>query len=498
MSSVNLTFERSLNEWEIIHPRQLTTENISAFISSQTTRIVEAQLEVADRIIVSQERITSGIDKVVFGIDRFAEGLESLASAFEWGFSEVVWQLEQQRTILEDILKVLQAPLDTQAKELKKRAEEAYRYGWFDDALQDFLESEKKNRYDFTIHQYLGNIFLFEKKNSEKALNYYEKAVKYAFPKSPYHASFALLHISLIKYLQEDFQKAYESTSKALELSPNFYEVHYQHAQYCVKLGKYDEAIEHLRKAINGDRYYCVKADLEKNFEVMKKRLRSFFKELKDKAQSQARKDIEIAGELIKDAESYGISIDISDKLKSAKRKLKEARIFFKRRSLFDCWDACYKALVAQKMAVDSSEEHLQNQYKKIETEYNLNVSKCRGKAEDWRKNIIPVLQWFVFPVPSILFSRLIWLLTGEWVSFIIGFFVSWLGLTAISHFIIKVVKESTLKKYKETYDKKIAGPKHNLSELKTKWKQVTWYLEELQNIEDVDQCEEIIRKIYG
>ncbi len=45
---------------------------------------------------------------------------------------------------------------------------------------------------------------------------------------------------------------------------------------------------------------------------------------------------------------------------------------------------------------------------------------------------------------------------------------------------------------------KKIVGPKHNLSEVKTKWKQVGWYLEELNNIDDAEQYEEILRKIYG
>jgi tetratricopeptide (TPR) repeat protein len=168
-----------------------------------------------------------------------------------------------QTETLTGILKVLQAPLDTQAKELRRRAERAYTNGWIDDALEDFLESEKKNRYDFTVHLSLGNIYLFHKRDPKKALEYYGKAAKYAEPYSPYHAALALLHIGLIRYLQGDFQKAYEATSKALKISPTFFEAHYQHAQYCAILGKHDEAIKHLKIAIRGNRYYCVKADLE-------------------------------------------------------------------------------------------------------------------------------------------------------------------------------------------------------------------------------------------
>ena len=173
------------------------------------------------------------------------------------------------------------------AKELKNRAEEAYRNGWIDDALEDFLESERKNRYDFTVHQSLGNIYLFHKKEPEKALSYYEKAEKYATPKSPYYASLALLHTGLTKYFQKDFQKAYEATLKAVELSPELSEAHYQCAQYCAKVGKYDEAIEHLDKAIKKDRNYCLKADSEKDFNVMRKQLQLFLENLRTKPKNK-------------------------------------------------------------------------------------------------------------------------------------------------------------------------------------------------------------------
>ncbi len=275
-------------------------------ISDKIDEEVSAQLETANQIIVSQDRIASGIDETTFGIDRVADGLESLGAVFEWSFSELVWQVEQTREVLRDILEMLQAPLDTQAKELKRRGEDAYRNDWIDDALEDFLGSEKKNRYDFTIHQYLGNIYLFHKKNPEIALEYYEKAVKYATPKSRYYASFALLHVGLVHYRQKNFQKAYEATLKAMELSPNLYEAYYQHARHCANLGRYDVAIEHLRVAIESDRYYCVKADSEEDFGVMKKQLISLFEELKDRARDQAEREIGKAQKLIRDAESHG------------------------------------------------------------------------------------------------------------------------------------------------------------------------------------------------
>ena len=164
MSNDLTSFEDRINNWQTIHPRQwIATTNrddVANFISAQTEEIIESQVEAANAIIVSQYRIA---DKIDIATREITEGFQELQATFDWGFTELIWQIEQERKVLKDILEVLQAPLDTQAKELKKRAEYAYQNDWIDDALKDFLESEKKNRYDFTIHQNLGNIYLKKK-----------------------------------------------------------------------------------------------------------------------------------------------------------------------------------------------------------------------------------------------------------------------------------------------------------------------------------------------
>ena len=473
MPKEDLIFERRFKNWSLAHPRYWTvatdTTGVTGFISAQIDRVVKAQIETADNIIVSQERIISEIDRAALGIDRVADGLESLAATFEWGFSELVWQLEEQREILRDILRVLQAPLDTQAKELKKRAEYAYRNGWFDDALEDFLESEKKNRYDFTIHQNLGNIYLFEKKNPEKALEYYEKAAKYATPKSPYHASIAFLHIGLIRYLQGNFQKACKATLKALELSQDLYEAHYQHAQYCANIGKYSEAVEHLKVAIAGDRYYCVKADSEKDFDVMKEQLISLFKELKENACDWAKKEIKSAEELIQHAKSYGVPYK---SIVVAKKKLSEADTLFNRDSYFDCLDAYREARNAQNLAVDSSVEYLSNQISKMEEEYNNNVQKCRDKAKSVAGKIVVMgcLLFAVLPILPIIFAILIYYTTYNIVSSIVVGLISWFVGCGIASFgssesMTNFLYEKYIREYKESYENELAILKNNLSE---------------------------------
>jgi len=110
-------------------------------INNQTKAMIASQIASTNAIISSQERISEGIDVVACGIDRVEQGIYELKATFEWGISEVVWQIEQNRAVLKDILEVLMAPLDTQAKERRKRAEEAYANGWVEDAEEEFLES---------------------------------------------------------------------------------------------------------------------------------------------------------------------------------------------------------------------------------------------------------------------------------------------------------------------------------------------------------------------
>ena len=122
----------------------------------------------------------------------------------------VLWKLELQHATLRNILATLQAPLDTQAKELRSRAEDAYANGWYDEALTDLLESEQKNYQDFAVHQAIGNIYLYYRQPADldKAREYYLKAAKYAAPRSVPHAAF-------VCYLQKDDRAAIENARRA-------------------------------------------------------------------------------------------------------------------------------------------------------------------------------------------------------------------------------------------------------------------------------------------
>ncbi len=350
MTTRRTEFRSRFENWSLTHPRaywvQADETGLVGFLHGEFSRLRNVQLEAvaraSDNIIASQDRIAEKTDQLNIGAEKIADGLEGIGAAFEWGFAELIWRVEEQRLLLRQILEVLQKPLDTQSKELRMRAENAYRQGWFDDALSDFLESEKKNRYDFSIYQSLGNIYFFERKNPEKALEYYEKMAKYAKPESAYHSSLAHLHIGLIKYLQGNIVGACQATSQAIALSPLLYEAHYQHAQYCANLGRYDEALEHLEKAVNGDRYYSVKAYSEKDFNSMTGQMTSLFGRMRDEKQSIAKNKISKIEEQIRDAESK--SEGLPSYLEQTKKSIDRTLELIRRVTLLDSFDAISEA----------------------------------------------------------------------------------------------------------------------------------------------------------
>jgi hypothetical protein len=144
---------------------------------------IESQLEKTDQVIASNEAIADLIsdlgdtfsymnDTLVSGFSLLDAGLQELCFDVEDGLRELSYKLDLQSNTLQAIKEILERPLDTQAKELRKRAEFAYLNGWIDEAEADLLESEKKNYQDFIALHILGNINYYHRKNHQKELEY--------------------------------------------------------------------------------------------------------------------------------------------------------------------------------------------------------------------------------------------------------------------------------------------------------------------------------------
>lgn len=296
MAFGNLTPIEKRNEYYATIQLGKDVKTQTELISHSTKAMIATQINSTNAIIASrkyiqegmQGDIQEGIDNLSYSVAEVSEGMQGLKAAFEFGISEVVWQIEQNREILQNILDVLMAPLGTQAKELRRRAEDSYSNGWFDEAFEDFLESEKINKYDFSVHISLGMLYLFQKADKTKAYESFEKAVKYARPKSRYHASLSLLHLAIIKRDMNEIEEAEKLTAEAIQLSPGFVEALYQNAQYNGKLKRVDKCIRSLTAAIKADKMYCLKADKDEMFDPVRSHVNMLFDQLRSVESSKA------------------------------------------------------------------------------------------------------------------------------------------------------------------------------------------------------------------
>jgi len=379
-------------------------------ISNQTKEMIKSQIASTSAIIASQDRIREGIDNISYGIEDVEEGIYGLKAAFEFGISEVVWQIEQNRQVLKDILDVLMSPLDTQAKELRRRAEEAYANGWIEDALEDFLESEKKNKYDFSVFTSIGIIYLFQKGDREKAFEYFEKAIKYAKPKSKYHASFALLHAALIKHDLNFIEEAEKFTAEAVELSPDFAEALYQNAQYNAQLNNVQKSISNIEKAIKLDKNYCIKVDNDPMFAPIRNEVNNLFERLRDKelkwcnkATTALKKFMKNVNDAINQAGDNNINNYSEYNFKS---EFQEIDTLLNRNSYFDILDARSKNISLQSKIyqyIKTGEKHLNNLITQIDNKIRVACDSMKeNERKRARRNQI-YAEWAIFLGPIIL-----------------------------------------------------------------------------------------------
>lgn len=255
------------------------------------------------------------------GFETLSDRLSEVANVIEWGFEEIKWQLEQQTNILRSIDHTLKTPSETRANEWRSMAEELRRRGDLPKALELFLKAGEANPLDYRI--YIGLAYTYLEMNQfgearetlEKSIlhvpraqlpNYEEvemggeyylvypglkdggpfwidenesiaKRLPHTLSEIPewrkaqekqedYYRSYSKRLIGHIHACEENYDQAARILQSALELSPNYEDAHYDYAQYCALVGKKEDCLASLRKAILAKPLYFHLAQKERNF----------------------------------------------------------------------------------------------------------------------------------------------------------------------------------------------------------------------------------------
>jgi len=153
-------------------------------------------------------------------------------------------------------------------------------------------EKIKKNQYEKALDSYSRAIKAFRKMNYEKSSELLDSFIKtYDSEKELVNRAKIYLAIcqermkkeviplktfddyyqySVYKINQGDYEEAVELLKKALEINPNEGKVFYLLADaYCL-MGKTEECLDNLKKAIRIDKFFAILAQNERDFESIK------------------------------------------------------------------------------------------------------------------------------------------------------------------------------------------------------------------------------------
>ncbi len=151
------------NTAEIIRSNPNTTPSALIAALSNTSSLLTGAF-VANAVVtifdgmLTRETLRKGFANVEKTLN---QGFEHIDATFRWGFGELMWRLDDQRHVNEEIKSILEKPMETLVKEWRKKAIEWYNFGWYDEALKGLQEALDKAIVDHICAQYIGNICLF-------------------------------------------------------------------------------------------------------------------------------------------------------------------------------------------------------------------------------------------------------------------------------------------------------------------------------------------------
>ena len=291
-------------------------KDLKIILKDQTEEMVKIQIASADEIVSSQGISEDAIQEIGYSIQNVERGMGGLKAAFEWGISDVVWCIEKDTEEFRDIMMNIYRVSDGQMNQRRDKADDSFASGDMDGALERFKDIDSLIKDDFSICISLGMIYLFHKIDKEKALAYFDRAIKYVRPHSTYYTSFALLYKALIKRDFGLIEEAENCTNEAIYLSPGFTEAMYQNAQYNALLKRPEDAIPLLKKAIKEDIVYCLKILWEHDFKPISSEIAELYEEIRTEknekvkeALGEAKKDVVVLANVVKGFEKLGYDV---------------------------------------------------------------------------------------------------------------------------------------------------------------------------------------------
>ena len=225
---------------------------------------------------------------IEFGYEKLAGGLDQLNADFNFLLGDVIWKLEMHEETLSNLLHEIRlAEFEREARAYRSRAEKAYLNGWYEEALADFLEAEKRNYPDFGVLRSIASICLYHLINLSKSLEYFRRAAKYSRPSDARQSAEAHYFAGVVCAIQQQFKEGLDHLSEAIALNPELFEAHYQRACLSAMLNEAGAAVASLEVAIKGDPRYYERAKADEVFDALRPEVQALLDRLMEPVQAK-------------------------------------------------------------------------------------------------------------------------------------------------------------------------------------------------------------------
>lgn len=353
-----------------------TDRLIYAEISAQTQEIVAGNDELAREFgkgfNATNKTLEWGFTNIADRLKETSSAIEDLRADFNYNIGLIIEQMQIQNKLINNIIekldainKILESPLLTQAREFYRIALERLQRGLIDKALEAFLKAEEKNDADFFTEFQLGKLYLYgidEDYNVidiKKAQEHLRLAIRYGkgelrvLPDFNRWVAEACFHASIAYYVSVNepeikenptevkrlLGEAYSLAKESCEIYPQISEAYYHCAKFSALLGDVENTVSNLKKAILMDKRYCIKAEIDKDFDAVRPKVIELYEKLRKDSEINAKELLKQAKENLSKVFVYSITEARKQKAK-AEKIIQDAEILIKKNTLFSYFDA--------------------------------------------------------------------------------------------------------------------------------------------------------------
>ena len=231
--------------------------------------IAASNIEAADIIVREIENQTSSLEQVIGNIgDNISNAIEVLADRVCAELSEILWELEQQRAISEQILAVLRRPRSTEAQELIRQGLRNLINAKYIEAEDRFRRALDLDNTDYQVLVNLSYIALHNNKEQE-AINYLNDALSLPEKLDDKAKADALWSLARVYYAINKYEQCYSYAKESLKAYEDTKRT-FQAGVYAILCHRKEEGMILLEQSIKKDHTNFSLVSVEPDLDIIK------------------------------------------------------------------------------------------------------------------------------------------------------------------------------------------------------------------------------------